>query len=170
MRRDEDMRTGVGERAPGSHREYGSQLRPAVQMTFDQVRLDTTQQDQRQLRALFCAMVTRFGGVDALCAALDRKPSYVSKIVEAMNGEDGRAVQLEWLAPMLRDPRCAELLLEALSDLCGFAPPQRDRVLSEQETKDSAFEVVREMDGITKEAIRQAIAKRKGVRVDDVKL
>ncbi len=164
--------TSVTEEAPGSPRDRASPLHAGepVQMSFDSVRSNTMRNDQRQLHALFCAMVTRFGGADALCAALDRKPSYVSKIVEAMNGEDGRAIQVPWFAPMLRDPRCAELLLAALSDICGFAPPQRMRVLSEDELRAAVFDVVHGDDGMIKDAIKQEVARRTGVRVEDVKL
>ena len=156
---------------PGSNRGNTSPKFPAaVQMSFDPVRNDTMQKDQSQLALIFGAMVARFGGVDALVAALNRKPSYVSKITEAMNGGEARAIQLEWMAPMLRDPRCAELLLSCLCEMCGYAPPVFERSLSREQTAETVTEVVAEMDGLMKEAIRAEVAKRRGVRVEDVKL
>lgn len=165
------MDSTLHEGAPGSNRGNASPLRPAaVQMSFDPVRNDTMQKDQSVLAALFVAMVAKFGGVDALVSALNRKPSYVSKITEAMNGGEGRAIQLEWLAPMLRDPRCAELLLSCLSEVCGYAPPVFERALTPEQTAETVTEVVAEMSGLVRESIRAEVAKRRGVRIEDVKL
>lgn len=169
MVRPLSMNPTLPEVPPGSQRESASRSSPgeAVQMSFDPVRLDTMLKDQKQLHALFCAMVARFGGVDALQTALNRKPSYVSKISEAMSGGDGRALQVSWFAPMLRDPRCAELLLSTLSDICGYEPPVRRRELEREQIAEAGLRVIAR-SGAIGDAIREAIAKELGVAPDQV--
>jgi hypothetical protein len=131
---------------------------------------ERTMGDTTQLYALFGAMVRAAGGLDALVAALDREPSYHSKISEAMNRRDGRHVHLDWLAPLLADEDAATLLMDWLSDRLGYEPPVRKRAVSEEEEMRAAREVIREMPEPLKDAYRREMAKKLGIRPEDLKL
>lgn len=126
--------------------------------------------DQTAMRQLFAEMVRLAGGSAALTKALGREDTYDKKICAAINNESDRKVQLDWLAPLLGDPGAAELLLTWLSKRCRFAPPVRMRELTTEQTRETVTEVVAEMDPIVKEGIRREVARRRGVRVEDVKL
>lgn len=125
--------------------------------------------DERELEALFAAMVRVAGGVDWLVSAMDKAPSYASKISEGMYGRNGKQVQLRWLAPLLGDPAAVDLLMGWLSERLGYQPPVRERTVSPEEIARAAVEVIGEM-GALRDPVREAIAKRLGVRVEDVKL
>lgn len=157
---------------PGSHREEASRSVPwgsQVPFSFDaRTRLSQT---HAELRQMFAEAVRRAGGVAALVHALDRRPSYDSKVVEAMNGSGERSIQLDWLAPLLDDPNAAEVIAEYVNRRCGFEPPVRRRQLSQEEIDRAAREVAAEMkDEDMREAFRTRMAKKLGVRPEDVAL
>lgn len=162
------------EQAPGCH--WGASVHaasgddPLVQRHLPFTQRAQLEADQVSLRQLFAEAVRVGGGAEWLCSALGREETYSKKISGAINNERDRKVQLEWLAPLLEDPAVAEMLLGWLSERCGFAPPVRKRALTKEEVSASVAEVVGDMDGITKDAIRREVARRRGVRVDDVKL
>lgn len=155
---------------PGSDREPTSLAGAGDSVSRAEAQRARIDRRQRELRALFARMVQKAGGADWLTAMLDQRPSYMSKIVEALHGSDDRKVQLDWLAPLLEDAAAAELLLTALSDWCGFESPVRRRVVSREQLAAAAAEVVAETSGAMKDAMREAIAKKLGVRPEDVKL
>lgn len=140
------------------------------QTAFSFDALQRLQGDQLQLRALFGAMLRKAGGADWLAEALNREPSYASKIFDAANGVKNRKVQLDWFAPMLDDPGAAELLLSFLSERCGFQPPVRLRTVTKEQIHEAAAAVLSDMDPIVKKGVRQEIARRLGVRIEDIKL
>jgi hypothetical protein len=157
----------------GSHRESATHVTPGASQTafsFDEkARMEAT---QVTLRQLFGKLVREAGGVDWLCAALDKEPSYASKISEALNGVKDRKVQIDWLAPLLDDEDAAETLLSWLSERCGYEPPVRRRVEPPvDEINRAAREVIAEIkDEEQRELMRARIAKRLGVRPDEVRL
>lgn len=165
------MGSDMPEVPPGTHWGKGQRQLPTAEQTafsFDaQARLES---DQTQLRALFCAAVRTYGGVDALTAALNREPSYAKKIADACNGYGDRKVQLDWFAPLLTDPACFDLFMGWLCERGGYAAPVRDRKVTREQIAAEATAVVAEMDAIVKDGVRKEVARRLGVRVEDVKL
>lgn len=157
----------------GSNWEAASRPNPGASQTafsFDEkARMEAT---QVALREIFARATREAGGVDWLCTALDREPSYVSKIVEALNGVKDRKVQLEWLAPLLDDENAQELLLAWMCERCGFEPPVRRRVEPPvEEINRVAREVIAEIkDEEQRELMRARMARRLGVRPDEVRL
>ncbi len=142
-----------------------------MQAAFDFDARERLWSDQRSLYALFGAMVRVAGGVDWLTAALDKNPFYSSKISEGMNSRNGKHVQLDWLAPLLSDPRATDLLLGWLCERCGYEPPvtQRRKVTDEDYAR-AAREVLSEIkDDEERGIFRRRMAKKLGLRIEDVK-
>ncbi len=155
----------------GSHREAGGDRvpvpspRPQLSLQFD--REAQMRRDDQALTAMFAAAVRAYGGPDALRAALGEKETYLSKISESMSGL--RPVQVRWLGPLLDDPRAAAIILGYLSERAGFEPPVSHRQVTDEEVARAAVEVLSE-SGQLRETFRTQIAKRLGVRVEEVKL
>lgn len=128
--------------------------------------------DQSELRSLFGAMVRAAGDADWLATALDQKPSYANRINEAIRGDEDRKIQLEWLAPLLDDQSAAEMLLTWLSNRCGYEPPVRaKRDVPIEDINAAAREVLAEIkDEEQRDLMKKRIAKKLGVRVEDVRL
>lgn len=125
--------------------------------------------DTTDLYSVVRAAIERAGGIEWLTAALDREPSYVSKISEGLNRREGRHAQLDWLAPLLRDPRAARELLTGLCALCGFEPPQPRRVVTREEVATAILDVLADA-GDVGEALRERVARRLGTDVGAVRL
>lgn len=140
------------------------------QTAFSWDRLEKLKADQNQLRALFNAMVRVAGGFDWLAAALNRAPTYENKIRDAANGEGAHKVQLDWFAPLLEDTKAVEILMGWLSERLNYAPPVKLRTVTREEVAEATAQVVAEMGDTVREAVRAAVAKQLGVRVDEVKL
>lgn len=125
------------------------------------------QRDEQALSAMFAAAVRAFGGADALRASLGERENYVARISDAMNGQ--RPWQGRWLGPLLDDPRSAAILLGYLSERADYEPPIPRRKVSREEVAAAALDLIAE-SGMLRETLRAEIAKRLGVRVEEVKL
>jgi hypothetical protein len=117
-------------------------------------------------------MVRVAGGAEWLTAALNREPSYVARVSDAMNERDQRPAQLPWLAPLIDDAAAADLFISWLCEHCGYEPPVKvKREISDTDLNEAAREVISEMkDDEQRDLMRARIAKRLGVRVEDVRL
>jgi hypothetical protein len=126
------------------------------------------------LYQLFRESMAESGGADALRARLDERDSFKTDISRGVNrvndGTGQRRVPLEWVAGVVVDSDGAYHLLAGLSRMLGYEPPVRQRLLTREQTADTALDVVSEMPETLKSGIRTAIAKRRGVRPEDVKL
>jgi 16S rRNA C967 or C1407 C5-methylase (RsmB/RsmF family) len=125
--------------------------------------------DTTALYAVVRLAIEKAGGIDWLTSALDREPSYVSKISEGLNRREGRHAHLDWLAPLLSDPIAARELLTGLCGLCGYEPPQRRRVATREEVAAAVLDVLAEA-GEVGEALRERVARRLGTDVGAVRL
>lgn len=123
--------------------------------------------DEERQRTAFRAAVQAFGGADALRAALGERETYLSKIAEAMNG--AKPIQLRWCVPLLRDPASAVVLLGHDAELAGAEPPVFHREVSQEEVDRAARELLAE-SGQLRDVYRAQIARRLGVRVEEVRL
>jgi hypothetical protein len=163
------MRPEMPEGSLGGHRVSHTHDTPRAEQTaFNWAQKKQLEGDQVALRALFGAAVRAAGGIDWLTAALDKQPSYATKIGEAINGYADRKVQLDWFAPLLEDPRAAELILGWLSERCKFEPPIRSRVVDEAEDAKISREILESLPEPQRTAFRQERARRLGVRVEDL--
>lgn len=159
--------------ALASHRQGAGQPdASAPQKSFRWDAVDRVTDTQEQLRQLFCELVRVGGGAEALVAALNREPSYVARISDAMQGREQRSVQLAWLAPLLDDEDASERLLTWLSARCGYEPPVRARRdVPIEDINAAAREVLAEIkDEEQRDLMKKRIAKKLGVRVEDVRL
>lgn len=150
-----------------SHRLVDSQSPASAQLQLVYDLEAKAKGDEQQLAAMFAAAVRAFGGPDALRAALGEKDTYLTRVVDGMNG--ARPWQGRWLGPLLEDPRSAMIVLGYLSERAGFEPPVCHREVSEEETAKAALDVIAE-SGQLRETFRALIAKRLGVRPEQVKL
>lgn len=160
--------TGVAEGPQGSRREPVSPAlpdRPQLELLYDAEAARKNEQDVR--RTVFRKAVMAFGGADALRLALGRPEHYLSHISEALSGQ--KPIQEGWRAPLLKDPRAAVILLEHDSQVAGAEPPVFTREVDDAEVARAAVEVLAE-SGQLRETFRAQIAKRLGVRPDQVKL
>lgn len=160
----------VPDRLVGGQWDKSSHQPPTIEQTaFSWDRQARLEADQVQLRALFAAMVRTAGGVDWLAKALNEKPGYASKITDAINGAKKRRIQLNWFPPLLEDPRAAEILLGWLSERCHYSPPVRARQVTSEEEAAAAREVIAELEPELSELMRRRVAKKLGVRFEDLK-
>lgn len=183
------MRSNLSEGQPGGHRVESTRCQPGSgQLPFSWQREEQEAAARARIRdrqdaltALFEAAIFAYqksldsqgiaqDALKRLVSLLDRPPSYENKIRDAIKGRDDRTVQLSWLAPLLDDPMAGEVIAAWFNRETGFAPPIRERTLSEEETAETAFEVMSEWPESMKKGIREAVAKRRGVRPEDVKL
>lgn len=155
-----------GERLPSTRRAPGAERQPFSEE--DKRRLEAA---QGFLTELFRDSVKAVSTTEWLTRSLNREPSYENKINDAIAGRDQRPVQLPWLAPLLDEPEAMQLLLERLSDRAGFMPPVRKKVAERAELAEAALEVIAEMrDEEQREVFLRRVAKKVGVRAEDVKL
>ena len=160
-------------RALGAHRVPSTLLNTgAPQTTFSFDAVVKLSGDQVALRAVFGAMVRASGGADWLATALDKEPSYANRINEAINGVQDRKIQFEWFAPLLDDEAAMEILLCWLSERAHYEPPVRQkRDVPVEDINTAAREVIAEIkDEETRDLMKKRIAKKLGVRVEDVRL
>lgn len=170
MSRESSTPRFMSDRAPGCHR--GDFLRSTAAAEQAPLPFNARAQleaDQTHMRRLFAETARKFGGVPALTESLGRDEAYEKKISGAINNEKDRKVQLDWLAAMLDDPAIIDFV-DWLNERTGHEPPVRKRVISTLETQETVTEVVAEMDQIVREGVRREVARRRGVRVEDVKL
>jgi hypothetical protein len=148
----------VSDRSPGT----GGNSCPAVS------RFRSLDDDTTGLYAAVRAAIVEAGGVDWLAEALDREPSYSSKVSEGVNRRDGRHAHVDWIAPLLDDPAAMAILLGWLCERAGFEAPRRRKTITREEF---AAELLAEVDesGALGEALKERVARRLGVRVDQVK-
>jgi len=158
------------ENEPGQHRDELSPKRPARQLELPATDATQYRNDVRWLYVVAGEMVRIAGGTDWLAHAMDREPSYGSKIREALAGTGERKFHLEMLAPLLRDTEAAEHLLSRLSELLDFEPPVRVKreTTPEQEAK-AHREAIDELDPDMRDLMRRKVARKLGVRVEDLK-
>jgi hypothetical protein len=148
--------------SPGSERDNASRAIPShTQTAFDWSARALVGEDTTALYAAFAAAVRAAGGVEWLAAALDREPSYSSKLSEGTNRRDGRHVHLDWLAPLLSDERAISILAEFICDRGGYEPPKKKRVASKDELLTALLDELGEANGVGKAVIERA-AKRLG--------
>lgn len=119
--------------------------------------------------------LAKLGGAEALRAAMGEKDSFISTVSKAINRiheENGqRAVRIDWLA--YGDDGDADYVLVAgINEAFGYAPPVRGARACTQEEIDRAAreELANEKDPDKLDLHRRRIAKRLGVRVEDVRL
>lgn len=79
-------------------------------------------------------------------------------------------VPIDWLPTIAEDEEAAFELVAGLNQLFGYAPPVRQRAVSEADVGKAAREVFAEMDDDTREVYRRKLARKLGVSVDEVKL
>ena len=145
----------------GNAWEEKAQANATEQQAFVWDHKQTVFDDISGLYAMARAAITAAGGLDWLASALDREPSYSSKISEALNRRDERRVHLDWLAPLLSDAKAMELILGWLCERGGFEPPKRKRVATRDELYGALLEAVEE-SGPAGEALKERAAKRLG--------
>jgi hypothetical protein len=100
--------------------------------------------DVAALRALFRAALQKAGDEVWLASALQKPLAYASKISEAVNAIGDRKIQLEWLAPMLQDPRAQDLIVAWVCDRCGFEQPERRKQAGDQDELEAFRKLARE--------------------------
>jgi hypothetical protein len=153
----------------GGHRVESSQVKPGTEQTaFNWAQKQQLENDQAALRTMFAAAVRAAGGIDWLTAALDKQPSYATKIGEAINGVADRKVQFDWLAPMLDDPRASAIILGWLSERMKFEPPVKSRVVDPAADAAECRAILESLPEPQRTAFRQERAKRLGVRLEDL--
>lgn len=105
MSKSSRMGTVVTENHPASEWQSDSRkLSKPVQIAFVFDR-------NARLTALYEGIrraLAKFGGQDALRAALDERESYIATISKAINGQDGRSTPVDWLL-ILGEPRRSRL-------------------------------------------------------------
>jgi hypothetical protein len=165
-------KTTISKTAPGAERVLSTQHAPgSKQMGFSVVENQQLIADQEFLNDLFQEALKAAGTTEWLTRALNRKPSYETKINDGIAGRDDRSVQLPWLAPLLRDADSAYALIAGLCDRCGFMPPVLAKVAERAELGEAALEVIAEMkDEEQREVFKKRVAKKCGIRAEDVKL
>jgi hypothetical protein len=126
------------------------------------------------LYSVFKDALAESGGADALRARLDEVDSFKTYVSKAANrvvdGTGQRRVPLEWLAGVGVDSDGAYALVAGINRTFGFQPPVRERVLTREEIADTNLEIEAEMPEHQKKARKAEIARRRGVRPEDVKL
>jgi hypothetical protein len=128
---------------------------------------------QEELRNAFSEWVKAAGGLAALTTALDQRPSYENKIRDAIAGRGERSVQLDWLAALLDDPAAAPLIAAWFCERCGFEPPVKSRVVTDEEIARASRAVLAEMSDRDPEmggVLQAKVARVLGVRVEKVRL
>lgn len=90
-------------------------------------------EDTRALYDMFRRALEAMGGYDVIVAELDRKPSFVARISEALSRRGKRRLQVDWLVPMLRHPGAAMVLVEELCRLAGYEQPNPKREVTTDE-------------------------------------
>jgi hypothetical protein len=162
------MAETLPEQAQASHRRVTRpSVAPARQTSLIFDREAALRSDEQELTATFREAVQAFGGADALRAVLGEKETYLTRILDGMAGT--RPVQARWLLPLLSEPASAMALLLYMSERAGFEPPVLHRQVTDEEIGRAACEVLAE-SGQLRDIIRAQIAKRLGVRVEDVRL
>lgn len=166
------MGTTLPKMAPGETGGLTTRCAPGPkQMGFSFEQQRRLEGNQDFLNELFRDALKAAGTVEWLTRALNRKPSYESKINDAIAGRDDRNVQFEWLAPLLDDPDAADVIVTRFNERCGYMPPVRRKVAERSELGEAALEVMAEIkDEEQRELFKRRIAKKVGVRADDVKL
>jgi hypothetical protein len=109
------------------------------------------------------------GGADVLRAALDERESYLASISKAFH-RDGRSVPIDWLPVIGEDEEAAYELASGINALLGFDPPVKSRTVDPERQKEAAMELIAEMDEEHREIYRKKLARKLGVRAEDVKL
>lgn len=184
MPRSRITSSGMPQSASGSHRDKDQRDASfSVDIDSRAIPSDTEQlklgfgkrqeviNDIRSMYALVGAMVRARGGIERLTSDLDREPSYASKISEALNGRDGRHLHLDHFAALISDEAAAALLISWLHERLDLEPPvKRRRDIDEGELNAAAREAIAELDADQREAFRKKLARKLGVRVEDVRL
>jgi len=156
---------------PGALRLEATQSGPgSKQMGFSWEANQRVIAAQDFLTDLFRSALKAAGTTEWLTKALNRAPSYETKINDAIAGRDERSVQLPWLAPLLDDANAAYALIAGLCERCGYLPPERKKEVKPEALGVAALEVLGDLDEEMREVMKKRVAKKLGVRVEDVKL
>lgn len=119
-------------------------------------------QDIHDVYNAFARAVRAVGGFEWLCAALDRPPSYISKMGEALNRDGTRHVHLDWLVPLFDEQEGSRVLLEYLCERCGYEPPRRKRNVTPEELHRALIDELEDAGGVG-DAVLERAARRLGV-------
>ena len=154
----------------GMEWEQGAQPDPNGQFSF---RIDREMQanaDEAALRDMFRrAREAAALDVYALASDLGEPLTYASKISEAENGVRGRHIQLRWVARLMQYPAALEVIVAYFCRRAGKKMPEPAKAMTRQEAQADALDVLAQLDGM-KDFIKAAIAKKRGVRPDEVPL
>jgi hypothetical protein len=107
------------------------------------------------------------GGADAVCEALDEKPSYLSTISKCINRSAAeRMYPIDWDSALLLQPEAATELIHgyaALAEMEALVRPVKEEV-DRNELKEAALEVLKELATTTKaeEMLNRKLGKRPG--------
>ncbi len=130
---------------------------------------------RRHFYVMFAAMVSRAGGDFAVAKRMgvsdEEAHNIAKKIREAMHGASDRKLQYDWFVAANLDDDAGFLALESQSEFQHCEPPVKERrVIDPEAFAKASREVFAEMDPDHKEVHRKKLAKKLGIRVEDIKL
>jgi hypothetical protein len=114
------------------------------------------------------AAVKLFGPQKKLAFALGKDPRYGDRIGEGINREGDHYTYLDWLVPLLRNPRSSEALLQYLCRIAGREMPAPRKTPTKPETDARRARKVREKYGQLLLDIDREIADEDGISVADL--
>ncbi len=125
-------------------------------------------EDVAMLRSAFKHAVEVAGGVEWLALELGKPLGYASKISEALNGVEGRHVQLEqWLPPLFGNWQAMDVFFAALCSRTSRDMPKAKRIATDAE-RAAALVKVLEKAGKAGRALLEEAADEMGVDVEAV--
>lgn len=101
--------------------------------------------------------------------ALNRPPSYASKLHEALHREPGRFLHLDYIAPFFENEEAETIWVEFQCELTRREPPIKKREITAEQDAAAEHEVIDELPEELREMICLRKAKKLGVRVEDLK-
>ena len=149
----------------GSHGVTLPRQQPAVQLALGYDPEVERENDEKALRDMFRAAVDRFGGADALRAALGEAPNYIAKITDAMVGT--RPVQGRWFLPLLDDENSKPIVSNYFAVRGGYELPQPHREVGRAEIAEQVLAIVLENPVLWK-TLRTEAAQRLNLRAEDL--
>lgn len=158
----------IQERLPGIQLEEKSGANPTHTSSPGAAR--QYQEDVADFYAVIAQAFRAAGGLDKVVARMDRRPTYASKLSEALSRTGDMRIHAEHIIAIAREPEACAHLLRFLSELSRHEPPVRMREANEDDENRAMRRRIKRWPAHLREALEKEVAEELGLRPERVKL